>query len=151
MAGTRWQIIARSFPAPMARRIVSSKPYSFRIAPISRSSVMIKPSKPRSSRRRSVTTRRESEAAVFFRLEAGIPAVADHHTVDPIGELTEDSQFALHPARRAGPLDHRQVVMGVNRRGGVAGKCLPQLAIPCSRNAPLNAPANRTVSSTSRP
>ena len=47
--------------------------------------------------------------------------MADHHTVDPVGELTEDSQFVCIQLG-AGPLDHRQLVMRVERGGGVAGK-----------------------------
>src|ERR1700686_2576113 len=51
--------------------IVPSSPYSFRIAPMSRSSVMISPSKPNSLRSKSVTISRESEAGVFFGLKLG--------------------------------------------------------------------------------
>ena len=62
---------ARSFPAAMASRIVSSRPYSFKIAPMSRSSVMTKPSKPMSSRSNCVTTREDNDAGTFFSSKHG--------------------------------------------------------------------------------
>ena len=56
--------------ADSARRIVSRSGKWLRIAPMSRSSVITSPSKPRSARSRSVTTRRESEEGMepFSRL-----------------------------------------------------------------------------------
>jgi hypothetical protein len=62
---TRWQIMAMSFPAAIAREIVSANPDSLMIAPISRSSVIIRPSNRRSSLRSLVITLAESEAGSF--------------------------------------------------------------------------------------
>ena len=82
---------------------------------------MIRPSNRKSSRSKSVTTRRESEAGSFLLFETGIPAVANHHAIDARSNLPKNGQLVrLQLLARA--IDLREIVVRIETRRGVTGE-----------------------------
>jgi len=111
----------------------SSKLYSFKIAPISRSSVMTRPSKPNSSRSNCGDDAMTERRRCFLLFETGIPPVTNHHAIS-IMVLRSSRTATPAKARRqralrdplfAGPIDFWQTVMGIDHRSGVAGEMFP--------------------------
>ena len=70
----------------------------------------------------------------LLRFETGIPAVADHHAVDPRGELPEDRELVRLQLCPGSP-DDRQVVVRIDAGGGVAGKMFAATRDPLARAA----------------